>query len=296
MGIDPREMLPNLAPFADALKVAKVELSVRDALRALGQARAHALTFESWNRNVFDARKEAAQLDKELPRDLNWMMTVILKNDGSVPIEHQARLLEVVILRGADERPFLVMQAAVRAFERAGWEDHEDIQPTAERVKYQLAAMTAMTVGPPALFDQLSRSADQLPTGRAPATELMNTMLRAGGVAGSHEQRQPVETWLKDLPPETRGRAMYHIRDAAEAKEIGKVTQVTGFEVGVGPASFGLQWEPGPETHWKVVGDDLRLGVMRDLDDKPEQKVAFYTGYMKADPGLDDPKEVVRGK
>ena len=238
----------------------------------------------NWNQ-VFDAKKQAHQLDKELPRDLNWLMSVIQNKDA--PIEHRAKALEVVILRGVDEK--------VTYQEMERW-SQPPLSAYSPKMEYQLAAMTAIISGSPAVFDQLSKSADQLPTGRAPATEWMNTMLREGGMAGNFERRQSVEAWLIQLPPETRGRAMYHLRDAADAKEIGEVTKVTGFEVGVGPVSGGLQWQPGPDTHWKQVGDDLRLGVTRDLDQKPEERVAFYTGYMKADPGLEDPKEAANGR
>lgn len=260
------EKLKHLPPWAaDALRVADAEHKTKGYM-------------EASRVRVFDLTKQAHELDKTLTHDLNVLMTAI--QDPKVPIERRAKLLEVVILRGADNR---MSYEALEAF----WQK--------PKMEYQLAAMTAVMSGPPALFQQLSKSADHLPTGRAPATEWMNTMLREGGLAGNFERRQSVETWLKDLPAETRGHAMYHLRDAADAKEIGKIAQLTGFEVGYDSVGVGIQWEPGPDTHWKQVGDDLLLGVTRDLDKKPDQQAAFYTGYMNADPALDDPKEAAKG-
>lgn len=230
-----------------------------------------------------DLSKQAYQLDKTLPRDLNALMGVI--KDERIPADRRAKILEVIILRGADN------QHSYTDMEKPDFTHpvHPDV--LRERREYQAAAFDAVLNGSPALFDQLSRSKDQLPdgpSGRYPATEWMNTMLRQGGLVGTFETRQSFEKWLLELPPEQRGQAMFHVRDAMGARERGDVNKMTGAEISTGPIGFGLSWENAKDTHWDKVGDDVLKPVAESLQ-KPDEVKAFHDGYRRADRDLPDP-------
>jgi hypothetical protein len=132
----------------------------------------------------------------------------------------------------------------------------------------------------PRLFDQLSMSKDQMPTGRSPATEFMNTMLRQGGIYGSFEARQEFEERIKQLPPETRGRMMYHLLDAGRTSDIHlkgeKRSTGDSFEISVGiepvsvGAGYGRQWEFVADEHWTEVGNDIRMEMHSDMKNRDQ--------------------------
>jgi hypothetical protein len=228
--------------------------------------------------------KQAYQLDQLLPRNLNLLASMV--RDPSLSIEWRAKLLQVMILRGATNK---VSYGDIELFRdkfSADWSEWE------EKQQYQLAARDAVLHGPPGLFDHLSRSRDQLPdkeSGRYPATEWMNTMLKEGGLLSDYKVRQEAfEPWLNNLPAETRGQALFHLRDAEGAREVGKVREFTGFEFSAGPVGFGLQWNGASNTHWQVVGQDVLGKVDEHLTNNPEEQEAFYSGYTRADRELAD--------
>jgi hypothetical protein len=262
--------LARLDPWAVHDAVLRLEKAQR--VEAQGLARVTSFSME----------KQAYQLGKEFPRDLNLLMRAVKSDD--VPIFVRAKILEVIILRGAvNELPY----AAMAYFQQSQKKYYE------EKRNYQAAALSLVMQGPPELFDHLSRSRDQLPdgpSGRYPATEWMNTMLREGGLMGGFEQRQQFEKWVVELPPQQRGQAMFHLRDAVGAKEMGSVARLTGFELSVGEVGFGLSWENAKDTHWDKVGEDVLGPVSSGLDASPDQRKAFYDGYRLADRELPDPR------
>jgi hypothetical protein len=243
---------------------------------------------------------QASQIDKLLPQDPQLLRDMLWNKNFDVEV--RAKVLEVVLLRGGSE-PMKHLAAKFWSARPSteNYRSPKDIKGTPEEKAftahtYQSIAMDMLTMNDPALFDNLSESKDQLPppSDRAPATHLMHIMLQPDGWAGTFEHRQVAERWIRDMPPETRGRAMYHVRDAVDAREIGLSARLTGVEVSIGIDKIGeigggLQWEYRGDTHWERAGTDILQAVSRDLDEKsPEEKYAFHEGYRKADPALDD--------
>jgi hypothetical protein len=213
---------------------------------------------------MFDVTTQASAVDKLISRDLNYLMTAV--QDPSVPIERRAKILEVMILRGANNKfsydemsqPMLVgLQKEAREYQAATWH--------------------AVFNGDPQLFQQISRSTDQLPSGRYPATEFMNTMLREGGLVGSYDARQRFEQWMVTLPPQLEGQAMYHLLDAGEAKDNNSSARVNSIDVGIG----GVGWEGAKDTHWETVIKDVSGEVKKSLKDE-ERIEGFRQGYQEA--------------
>jgi hypothetical protein len=230
-----------------------------------------------------DLTLKAYQLDKQLPE--NRKLLAGLVNNEEFPLEARAKILEVMILRGAmPSSGYADASMMAKAF------GSDELK---ERLEYQKAAMNAVLRDEGGLFGQLSRSTDQLPdgvSGRYPATEWMNTMLRPGGLLSDHTSRQEwFQPWLASLDPHERGQAVFHLRDAIEAKEMGSVAKLTGFELSAGNYGFGLQWEGAKDTHWDKVGDGAMGPLDKQLTDNPDQREAFYDGYRLADRQLPDP-------
>jgi hypothetical protein len=232
--------------------------------------------------------KPAYLVERELPRDLPLLRDLVKEERWTV--EQRAKILEVIILRGADNRfGYHNPWPAALAPEAKSWK---------ERQQYQQLAMTTVMSGPPQLFERLSGATVALPDhvgGRYPATEFMNTMLRKDGLLGDYESRQRFTEWLVALPPEQRGQAMFHVRDAAGAQERGKVAQLSGFELSGGPVGFGLSWDNARDAHWDIVSDGVVGPVEESLGYNKrgeadaatlKQREEFYTGYRLADRGL----------
>jgi hypothetical protein len=236
--------------------------------------------------------KQASEIDTLLPRDPDYIQGLL--NDPDLDLEMREKLLEVALIR-AGSVSFENLRLAypydfnnlkeLIARQKDGQPVTFDEAEAKRCFEYQIMAKNAVLLHPE-MFDKLSESRNILPTGRFPATQLMHIMLQDGGMIGDHDARQKFEEWMQRLPLESQGRAVYHLADAAGAKDIGRGRRITGEgisgEVGIDPVSIGVgyevQWEPPPDTHWKVVWDDLEGKVVGDLKD----------AMRKAEAGTDD--------
>jgi hypothetical protein len=208
-------------------------------------------------------------------------------NDDSVPAKNRAKVLEIMLMRGASEYSMDELRDSDAFLAK-----YYDGEPQNEQtLQYQTGAAVAIMNGGPALFRELSRSGDQLPSGRVPATEFMNQALREGGVLATYDNRQQVEKWIQGMPPGVRGMAMYHLADAASTSGFDEGKRLTGVSAGVGPVEFGIQWENAKDSHWQKVGRDIETAVTKDLKLHPEQKAAFYEGFTHADSHMESPRD-----
>ncbi|MET0556609.1 MAG: hypothetical protein ABW221_26460 [Vicinamibacteria bacterium] len=215
-------------------------------------------------------------------------------SDESVPVRRRAKVLEIMLLRGASEYSMSEMRNrdAYQEQQYGRFKDVYDIQLEHQQtLRYQAQAVAAVMNGDPALFGHLSRSADQLPSGRVPATEFMNMTLREGGALSTYDDRQKVEKWINDLPPAERGRAMYHLADAASTSGFDDGKRLTGVSGGIGPVELGVQWENAKDAHWQKAGRDIETSVTKQLKLHPEQKAEFYEGFTHADSHLENPRD-----
>jgi hypothetical protein len=236
----------------------------------------------------FDLHQSAYDLDKKYGKDWDRATLTRMANDPMLDRHVRAKLVEIMLLRGAsNDLPYAVMQNLPADFNLGG-RNSEELH---EKAAYQLAAVNAVVAGGAPVFMVLRTSGDQLPSGRVPATELMNVMFQEGGVYGSYEDRQTAEKWMKSMDPGTRGAMMYHIADAAEMSDLGSRAQVNGFEVSAGPVGFGLQWDTAKDTHWKEAGKDIETALASQLKMNPAEKQAFYEGYVHTDNHLENPRD-----
>ena len=225
--------------------------------------------------------KQASEASKELPRDYKLLTAIVA--DPSVAIEQRAKILEVMIFRGAvNHRTYTEMgtkeDSNYLKYHRE-WREHR---------LYQEAARDAI-FRDPELFNQLSKSSDQMPQGRTAATEIMNTMLKNGGMYGAHAGRQEFEERLKAVPPDTRGRMMYHLEDAGQSGDIHlkgerRLTGVSA-EASVGNFGIGLgaSWDHVADNHWREVGKDVNREIVANLNKGGEIPIEqFSKGYLEA--------------
>lgn len=247
---------------------------------------------------------QAYELAEMLPRDVSLLTAMVSAPD--LPLEARAKILEVVILRGAlNEASYQGMSsvkhwametdAGPQAFDEYRERKHE----FEERRRYQEGARDAIMRSPSGahLFDQLSRSGDTLPTHRTAATEFMNTMLRRGGLHGGHDSLQELKKELltsERFPAETRGRMMYHMLDAGHNSDIhlkGEMRstgQYLELSMGYGAAiNVGEQWARVADNHWRAVGQEINRSVNKDLEGQPSKFTAGYESGFKAAAGLD---------
>lgn len=155
-----------------------------------------------------------------------------------------------------------------------------------EKAMYQMAAQRAV-MADSKLITRLSESDDYLPSGRRPATELMNQMLQKGGSMGDFDAREDFKQWVQTLSPHSQGRLMYHIADAAELSR--EKPKVSGVEGSIGPVGLGIQWDNAKDTHWTETGRSMEEKLGGQLDKDPSMKAGFHDGFDKAD------KRVTRG-
>lgn len=218
--------------------------------------------------HTFDTSKSAYDLNKQYGWDAATLKS--MATDETLSMDRRGKAVEMMLMRIGPES---YKEAFVRQryqYDAIAWTD------------YQRSLTEIVLMGDPKLFAQLSDSKDQLPSGRYPATEFMNMLLREGGTQGGYEPRQGVEKWMGMMDPETRGRALYHVADAAGTNDIGKHARITGFEVGVEPISVGGQWEYAKDTHWQQAGRDIEGQLAGDLKKHPEEMAAFREGWTKA--------------
>ena len=238
---------------------------------------------------VADLKLQAHELDRILPRDLHTLKQLAWDHDA--PMEWRAKILEVMIYRGAtNELSYSAMAPGAAREDVHGisaFPGRED--EFRERRAYQEAARDTV-FGDPRVFAEMSKSEDQLPQGRSGGTEFMNMMLRNGGVYGNHDAVQEFEKRFKAVEdPEIRGRMMYHINDAGAKFDVHLKGEqrATGWSVGFSGGNaaasagfeFGKQWEFHPDNHWKQVGADVTRAVSADLRQNREDRPAFGQGY-----------------
>ena len=230
---------------------------------------------------TFDLKLRAADLDRVLPDNPALLESWTSNQDLS--IERRARILEVMILRGSGDFSPSFSKDVINLGSR--------FNATLPRIEggngpsYQLAVRGALMDGGAAMFDQLSKNHDVLPhppSGRLPATEWMITMLRASGPMGDYEHRRLLEYWTKGLPPETQGRVMFHLVDAAATAEWDTHTTINGFEGSVGPVGLGLQWNIAPDSHWAIVGRQIDGAVAPGIRGDAAREQAYSNGYQDA--------------
>lgn len=230
----------------------------------------------------FDVKKEASQLSKELPRDYK-LLTAIVADPGT-SIERRAKVLEVMIFRGATNN---------RTYNEMGDKDHRDYKKYRrqweEHRLYQEAARDAIFLREPNLFNEISKSGDQLPQGRYPATEIMNTMLKNGGMYGDHDGRRKFENLLKVTDAETRGRMMAHLEEAGKQNDIHlkgekRLTGLSGeFSAGNFGIGLGASWDRVADNHWHQAGDDVNGSIVKHLNENSADKLEeFKKGYTEA--------------
>jgi hypothetical protein len=209
--------------------------------------------------------------------------------DPALDLAYQAKILEVVLLRaGSYEYEFLERRAM--GMPAPG----PDPEAAASKKAYQQLAVNAVLNGPPELFLRLSESRDAVKnTGRAPATQWMHIMLQEGGAAEQLRgdfDGETVEKWMQSLPPDVRGRAMYHLLDAGATKNNTAGTRVTGVEI---PYVGGVQWQANGD-HWAKVAGNVWLTTSGDVDKmSPAEQDRFYQASRDADPnhqGIADPR------
>lgn len=251
---------------------------------------------------TFNLGQPVSQLVRVLPRDVKALRDFAVETGNS--LERRARVLEVVILRGAHAQwPYEVM---VSLLDGPLLMDQQLRRETEEKLVYQRVALDLVMQSEPKLFEQLSSSTDRLPAvsgGRYAATEWMNTNLQEGGLLGMDHVRDRVFIpWLQTLPARDRGRAMFHLKDAAGAQERGRVTFLGYVEASAMAAAFGLTWvvaDPG----WHQVTDGVLgnvehgLGYSHGTGPDPARardREEFYRGYILAGRGLATPGSTER--
>lgn len=208
---------------------------------------------------------EASELDKRLPRDPEYF-AMHFGADSDCPADIQAKLLAVVLLRGGSysmrelegEHAANSFPLWINAFPLGGLSDAEVV----ERITYQKMAVDLALHGGPDLFQELSASdgGEHLPTHRRPATQLMHILLQDGGPKGTFDGQNEVQAWIEKLPPETAGRAMYHMYDAARSSNYGGSFTITGIGLEAGPVGFSLQGE-FKDTHWAEATHNINDGA-----------------------------------
>jgi hypothetical protein len=269
--------LPNLDWLDHAIEVARA--------RQQFKARMVGLTVQG------SLATQASKLSDTLPRDLDLLMDLV--QDPALPVEVRGKVVEVMLFRGAlNEYTYEQMDAEGGGLGPVGGALEDEKFGFAERRQYQEAVRDAVFADP-ALFDELSKSKDNMPQGRSPGTEFMNTMLRDGGMYGSDDARQEFERQLEKFPAETRGRAMYHLVDAARNADVHlkgeRRTTGSSWEVslGVEPFSFGMgfgqQWDYVDDNHWAEVGNDIRREMNADMDGRDDEyKKQHEAGFRDA--------------
>jgi hypothetical protein len=236
--------------------------------------------------------RQAYELSRTLPRDLNLLMDVA-RNDH-IPIEVRGKVLEVMLHRGATN-DYSYDQMTGKYGDRIEslaekWKHAARHDEFVERRRYQEAVHDAMFADP-RLFDRLSMSKDQMLQGRSPATEFMNTMLRDGGLYGGYEARQEFERRMQELPAETRGRMMYHLLDAGHTAGIHqkgeKRSTGDGWELSVDTGNGGLgigyseSWDYVDDNHWTEVGRDVTRQMREDLADRSKRSEEYVNDHEK---------------
>jgi hypothetical protein len=261
------------------------------------------------------ADKTVLEIDALLPKSPAELATML--GNPYLDVDVRAKIVEVALLRGG-AYPAWPPGQHIETLQRHGLSYFDSKWHTA--AEYQRLALDAVIKGGDSrLFDKICLPAardDFLPTRRHAATQFMHMLLQQDGWKDSHSGREDVRDWLRSLPPDVRGKAVYHLGDAIANRDIGTSTEggVSGFEISAGAAGLefgiGVQWNPGQveDTHWRSTGQQIVDPVILDLDDRTEtgdshertdeerkkERLAFYTGYLDADPNHELPPDLRR--
>lgn len=175
--------------------------------------------------------------------------------------EARAKLVEVALLRGGRKnRDTLLHEERIDAGRRF---DHSAI-------RYQRIAVEAMT---PEIFAALSAEERFIGPDRIhPATQWMEVAMQPRGWL----EVDDAAAWMKSLPAEIRGRAYYHLHDAAHEAGKGRVgVSIDSFDVG--PVDVAIDYVPR-DSDWESVVKQIAGAVKKDLDRRPAQRDAFVEG------------------
>jgi len=240
---------------------------------------------------------QAYELAKLLPENPNALEKML--NAEGLDVATRAKILEVVLDRGGSysiEHLRLMVATGVGPLEKF---------EALERISYQEMAMKTVLTGEHGaeMFKEISRSGDALPTGRLPATQFMHDMLQEGGLMGGFEGQEVIERWIKGEPnaaeveqgikgvkdPETAGRAMRHVFDAAYRKDAGGGYVLSGYvEFSAGPVTFGVSSGTSNGNHWDDTVANISPGVGKWFGEQSEaDKRAIAQGYLGSDYSFD---------
>jgi hypothetical protein len=190
----------------------------------------------------------------------------VLLADPDLPPDARAKLVQVALLRGGRE-PRVMLEM------RRGFEVALRLDPHA--LDYQRLALEAVQ-GDPAVFEALSRDprlfADDAV---APATRWMEMAVGPRGWLDP----EAAARWMVSLPPETRGRAIFHLLDAANEAEKGRV-RVSGGSIGLGPVDLDVEYTP-KDDEWQAIVNRVVQWV--DRETRPPDAPAFDRGARLAD-------------
>jgi hypothetical protein len=223
---------------------------------------------------------QAYRLSELVPGDVFTLATLV--NDETLTIEQRSKVLEVMVFRGAlNEYSYAEMTPeGMMGGGALGLAEYADRQDEFKERRLYQETVRDLLFAHPEVFAQLSDSKDLMPQGRFPATECMNTLLRAGGIYGDHDRVQDFEEKVLALSPEVRGRMVYHILDAARNSTVhlNGGTQLTGWSIelsaGNSAASLGFgvgaQWEHLPDHHWQRRVNDFRGDMSFDLETRDQ--------------------------
>ena len=179
----------------------------------------------------------------------------------SLSPEARAKLVEVALVRGGRKnRDTLLHEERIDLGRRF---DHEAI-------RWQRVAVEAMT---PEIFTALSAEERFIGPDRVhPASQWIEVALQPRGWLEVDE----AAAWMKSLPPEVRGRAWYHLHDAAHEAKKGRVG-VAFDSFDVGPVDVAIDYVPR-DSEWASVVKQVGGAVKKDLDRRPAEREAFVNG------------------
>jgi hypothetical protein len=227
-----------------------------DQARAKGLASVYATTaLPEYLKN--HPHPKAWELDKELPRDPRVLKMML--EDPNLDAAAKARVLEVVLLRGGsrpiDELGPALMRNDLSPMEKEAMKHGSD--PLGDMASYKtMARDVVLEMKDPQraeILNELSKNFDHLPDERKPATQLAYILLQDGGGYDKVETRQNVLDAIETLPPDTQGRMLYAIDDAAWGwdKGLGQEPRTSGVSGSLsGGASSSTYCDPA-STFWR---------------------------------------------
>jgi hypothetical protein len=182
--------------------------------------------------------RSAEEVDRTF-RNLGPQRMQALLADPDLPADARAKLVEVALLRGGRE-PRALLEL------RRGYEVALKLDPHA--IVYQRLALEAV-LRDPAVFEALSGDPRLLGDDAVPpATRWMEMAVAPRGWLDP----EATARWMMTLPPETRGRAIFHLLDAANEADKGRV-RITGGSIGLGPVDLDVEYTPKDDEWQETV-------------------------------------------